>query len=273
VYLSFAHRAADTRDPRRRLVLPPSAVAARCGEEDATTPHGGSWTARAAAFLRQEAFLSSESLSRRLPRMGGGGKAADASDAGAPGAGLVRRARDAARAVAGARGGSPARRQRRRGGGGASGSPRQSPQRRARERAEGAPAAPGSAEPGQPGCAPGAEDAVAEPETRDAPSGPSNGVHHPGADEHAAAPSHDGEAAPDGAGGDGGKSGSPPRGGAQEAWRRLQVKVGGAARGQGGALKSWTPASWWRGAAPSAWQARTASAWQHSASSPDCCKL
>jgi len=249
-------------------VLPPTAVAPRGGEEEATTPHGGSWTARAAAFLRQEgAFLSSEALGRRLPRMGGKAADAKAADAGAPdaappGAGLMRRAREAARSVAGARGGSPAQRQRRRGGGGGGGSPRHSPQRRARERAEGAPAAPGGAEPGQPGCAPSADDAVAEPETRDAPIGPSNGVHHPGADAQHAAPSRDGDAAPDGAGGDGGQGGSPPRGGAQEAWRRLQVKVGGAARGHGGALKSWTPASWWRGAAPSAWQARTASAWQ-----------
>ena len=231
----------DAQCGGRRLVVPASAVRARDDED--SSPSAGSWTARAAKFLRAETFQLSDTIARRRLR-------AHAGDPKDP----TQKPRDA---------GSPAGRE------GAAepqaaAKPRlrrastQSPQRRAR----GVPAQAGTAAAGA-GGGPGSGASAGAPAL-----GPDSGAAAHGG--QAAPPAANGSAnAPEG-GGKGGREGCSD-GGAQAAasqkagdvtegvtdgggpLKALQVKVGH--RGPGGAHKHWTPASWWRAqAGGTAWE-------------------
>lgn len=211
-------------------MLPPAAV--RALEDAANTPEDGSWTARAAKFLRSETFLSADSLGRRHSRSGGTSNPAaeGKGDAGTESK-LDPKQKPQQEAA-------PTRMRRRRGASSA-----QSPQR-------------------SPSIASGSADAAHErsdsPKAvgQTAPQSSGPGQKLPAADEGMS----NGKAAASEAGADGGGAGpDAPKaedlGGPASALRRLQVKVGGVARGQAGALKHWTPASWWhKQPGSSAWQ-------------------
>ena len=220
-------------------MVPASAVRARDDEE--SSPSAGSWTARAAKFLRAETFQLSDTIARRRLRTHAGDpkdpKQAP-KDAGSP-AGREGAAEPQAAA-------KPWRRR----------ASTQSPQRRPR----GMPLQEGAAAAGA-GSGPG--------------SGASAGA--PALDPDSGAAAHGGQAAPPAANGsanapEGGSKGGcqgGSDGGAQTAaapnagdvtegaggspLKTLQVKIG--PRGPGGAHKHWTPASWWRGqAGGTAWE-------------------
>lgn len=210
-------------------MLPPAAV--RALEDAADAPEDGSWTARAAKFLRSETFLSADSLGRRHSRSGGTSAIPAAEEKGDSSTESKLDPKQKLQQEA-----APTRARRRRGAS-------QSPQR-------------------SPSIASGSADAAHErsdsPKAlgRAAPQSFGPGQKLPAADESMP----NGKAAASEAGADGGGAGpDTPKaedlGGPASALRRLQVKVGGVARGQAGALKHWTPASWWqKQPGSSAWQ-------------------
>ena len=216
----------------RRLVVPASAVRAR--DDDESSPAAGSWTARAAKFLRAETFQLSDTIARRRPRAHAGDKDPK------------QKPKDA---------GSPAGRQ-------ASAKPRrrrastQSPQRRPR----GVPAQAGAAVTGAgggPGSGASAGGSAPDPDTDAAAH--SGQTDPPAANGSADAPEGGGKGGCEG-GSDGDaqaaaapKAGDVTEGAGGSPLKALQVKIG--PRGPGGAHKHWTPASWWRGqAGGTAWE-------------------
>ena len=219
----------------RRLVLPASAVRARDDEEG--SPPAGSWTARAAKFLRADTFQLPDSLSRRRPRepagdkdpkqrlRGAGSPARQQGDAEPQAAARPRRRRASAQ--------SPLRRPR-----GAAG------EAGAASMGAGAAQGPG-ASAGAPALDSGRCSDAATQKGQAAPAAPNGSL---------GAPENGPRGECDGSGGCAQAAAAPKASDAAEGagagaggatLKTLQGRVG--SRGPGGAHKHWTPASWWRG--------------------------
>lgn len=220
-------------------MVPASAVRARDDEE--SSPSAGSWTARAAKFLRAETFQLSDSIARRRPR----GHAGDPKDP-------KQKPKDAGSPAARQGGAEPqaaAKARRRR-------ASTQSPQRHPRGVAAQAGASAVGAG-GAPECGAPVGAQALDPDSDPAAHG---GQAAPlAANGSANALEGEGKGAFEG-GSDGGaltaaapKAGDATEGAGGSPLKTLQVKIG--PRGPGGAHKHWTPASWWRGqAGGTAWE-------------------
>lgn len=229
----------DAQCDCRRLVVPASAVCAR--DDDESSPAAGSWTARAAKFLRAETFQLSDSIARRRPRAHAGDPKdpkQNPKDAGSPAA---RQGSVEPQAAA-----KPRRRR----------ASTQSPQRRPRGAAVQAGAAVTGAGSGSgSGASAGAPDPDSDAAAHGGQAAP------PAANGSASAPEAGGKGGCEGGSDGGAQAAATPKagdategtGGGGGPLETLQVKVG--PRGPGGAHKHWTPASWWRGqAGGTAWE-------------------